>query len=167
MQQAESLMPQIARICFLVAGPGRRNTVMSSHPRAGIAVVAVLTAIGIAAAAHSAGRTSVQQRSTTGSASNTTPNATGSVSGYDTLRLTGAQESAVYLSLTQRKTKPSEPAGFTAAVGAVVPASIKLRPMPGSAVRQVPEVRAYTYAILPDQILIVDPVAKTIVDIIN
>ena len=62
---------------------------------------------------------------------------------------------------------PSAPEGFTATVGAVVPASIRLRPLPRNAVKQVPELEAYDYAILPDQVLIVDPVAKTIVAVIN
>jgi len=140
---------------------------MSSPPRPGLAAVIVLAGIGLTAAAlASAGHSFAQQRSTTGSASNT-PNAPGSASGDDTLKLTSAQESAVYLSVTQRKTRPSEPAGFTPALGAVVPASIRLRPMPKAATKQVPQVSAYDYAVLPDQILIVDPVAKTVVDIIN
>jgi hypothetical protein len=139
---------------------------MSSVIREGIAAAVILAGIGIVAAAESsAGNSAAQQHPspTTGSASN----AMNSVSGSDKLKLTTSQERVVYLSVTQRRTKPSAPEGFTAAVGAVVPASIKLRAMPRTAVKQVPELGAYDYAILPDQILIVDPVAKTVVDVIN
>lgn len=134
---------------------------MSSAIRVGIAAVAMLAGAGVAAAADSAPRNFTAHQhssSTTGSATNATNNG---------LKLTNTQERVVYLSVTQRRTRPSAPEGFTAAVGAVVPASIRLRPLPRNAVKQVPELEAYDYAILPDQVLIVDPVAKTIVAVIN
>jgi hypothetical protein len=133
---------------------------MSSAIRVGIAAVAMLAGAGVAAAADSAPRNFTAHQhssSTTGSATNAT----------NGLKLTSTQERVVYLSVTQRRTRPSAPEGFTAAVGAVVPASIRLRPLPRNAVKQVPELEAYDYAILPDQVLIVDPVAKTIVAVIN
>ena len=139
---------------------------MASSIHVGIAAVALLAGAGIVAAADSrSGSSAAQQHpaSTTGSASN----AMNSVAGSDKLKLTSNQERLVYLSVTQRRTKPSVAEGFTPAVGAVVPASIRLRPLPRNAVKQVPELGAYDYAILPDQILIVDPVAKTVVDVIN
>jgi hypothetical protein len=52
-------------------------------------------------------------------------------------------------------------------VGEAVPSSIKLQPLPTNPSSQIPGVKSYDYALLQDELLIVDPSSKKIVDIIT
>ncbi len=58
-------------------------------------------------------------------------------------------------------------AGFRADIGEAVPASMELKPMPKDVSKQVPAVESYDFAMLQDQLLIVDPGSKKIIDIIT
>jgi hypothetical protein len=48
-----------------------------------------------------------------------------------------------------------------------MPNAVKLQPLPNSVSSQVPAVKPYEYAMLQNQVLIVDPSSKKIVDIIT
>jgi hypothetical protein len=60
------------------------------------------------------------------------------------------------------------PPGFTPTVGAKVPTQKKLplHPLPQDLSRQIPALKQYYYGKLPDNILIVDPMTKKVVDVI-
>jgi hypothetical protein len=85
----------------------------------------------------------------------------------DQLSLTSAQEHAIVLSVNKNAKKEATPAGFKAAVGQMVPKAITLRSFPADATSQVPAVKPYDYAMLQNQLLIVNPQDKKIVDIIK
>jgi len=116
---------------------------MTSNLRHAIVVLALLTSTGIAIAAE------------TGPSSK------------DQLNLTNAQQKEIWQSVNKQNMKDTTPAGFRPTVGAVVPSSIKLHALPGDATRQVPAVKSYDYAMLQNDVLLIDPTSKKIVDIIR
>ncbi|HUN96909.1 MAG TPA: DUF1236 domain-containing protein [Bradyrhizobium sp.] len=61
----------------------------------------------------------------------------------------------------------SEPARFTPTVGATVPTTLALRPVPANLGRQVSALKTYDYALLRHDLLIVNPTNKRVVDVIN
>jgi hypothetical protein len=85
----------------------------------------------------------------------------------DRLTLSGAQELALFQSLSKQKVKhETAPRGFDAEIGQAVPESITLHKLPTDAVRQVPPVEAYDYAMLQNELLIVNPHDRMAVDVI-
>jgi hypothetical protein len=82
------------------------------------------------------------------------------------ISLSFAQKNEIWQTL---KSQPKEnaPAGFTPRVGETVPNSLQLQPLPGSLTGQVPAIKSYEYAMLQNQVLIVDPSSKKIVDIVS
>jgi hypothetical protein len=91
---------------------------------------------------------------------------TGAATATDHLTLTLAQRHELWQGLS-KQAKESAPAGFTARVGESVPSSIKLQPLPANLSTQIPAAKAYSFAILQSELLIVDPASKNIVDIIT
>jgi len=85
----------------------------------------------------------------------------------DSLDLTVAQRHELWQGLSKQAAKESAPAGFTAKVGEAVPSSIKLQSVPTSLSSQAPAVKSYDYAMLQDELLIVDPSSKKVVGIIT
>jgi len=61
----------------------------------------------------------------------------------------------------------SSPASLKAVLGEVVPNSMKLQPMPKEVSDQVPAVKPYDFATLQNQVLIVNPASRKIVDIVT
>ena len=116
---------------------------MKYQLRLGVAALTLLAGAGIAIAADS-----------------------GSTS-RDHLNLTNAQQKEIWQSVSKQNARETAPAGFKAMVGEVVPTSIGLHALPSDATRQVPAVKSYDFAILQDQILLVDPTSKKIADIIR
>jgi hypothetical protein len=62
----------------------------------------------------------------------------------------------------EKATKPAE--DFTPAVGAKLPAPIKATPMPQALLAQLPQLADYDYVKVKNQVLIVNMMNKTIVD---
>jgi hypothetical protein len=84
------------------------------------------------------------------------------------LELSPAQRDAIYQSISNRQTKKdTAPVGFRAAVGAHVPDSIKLEPLPKAVVELVPKAVDYEYAFVANQVLIVEPRSRTVVEVIH
>lgn len=81
--------------------------------------------------------------------------------------LTGAQHQEIWQGVSKQAVKESWPTGFKAMIGEVVPSSIKLQPAPKSVSNQVPAVKSYDFAILGNQVLIVDPSSKKVIDIVT
>ena len=61
------------------------------------------------------------------------------------------------------------PAGFTPAIGAPAPVedAVPEYPLPRPLVYEVPVLKQYYYAQLDDQVLIVDPMTKTVAEIVK
>lgn len=83
------------------------------------------------------------------------------------LKLTAAQKQTIYTSISNQRQKETAPPTFRAALGAVVPPSIELQALPGTIVELIPELRDYEYAMVANQVLLVDPKNKQVIEIIN
>jgi hypothetical protein len=116
---------------------------MKCQLRLGVAALALLAGAGVAMAAD-AGSTS-----------------------KDHLNLTSAQQKDIWQSVSKQNMKETTPAGFKAMIGELVPTSIKLHALPSDATREVPAIKPYEFAMLQDQVLLVDPKSKKIADIIK
>lgn len=86
----------------------------------------------------------------------------------DRLTLSGAQELALFQSISRHGAKKeTAPSGFEAEIGQPVPKSITLHKLPSDAARQVPTVEAYDYAMLQNELLIVNPHDRMAVDVVS
>lgn len=84
------------------------------------------------------------------------------------LHLTSAQKQTIYQSVAnQQDKKSSAPDTFRAAVGANVPDSVKLSPMPKTIVDLMPQTKDYEFGLVANQVLIVDPKSRRVVEVIN
>jgi Protein of unknown function (DUF1236) len=84
------------------------------------------------------------------------------------LHLTQAQKQTIYQSVTSQKDKTSSaPDTFRAAVGANVPDSVKLAPMPKTIVDLMPQIKDFEFGLVANQVLIVDPKSRRVVEVIN
>jgi hypothetical protein len=85
----------------------------------------------------------------------------------DTLSLTSTQRKTALKDLSSDAVKQNLPAGFTAAVGSVVPSTLAIEPVPSKAARDVPSLRQYDFAVVQGKVLIVNPSDRKIADIIT
>lgn len=85
----------------------------------------------------------------------------------DSLSLTTAQERLAWHDLSTRAASQTAPSEFSASPGATVPNGITLRPIPRKVASQLPTLKPYRYARLPNEILIVNPTDKKVVNVIN
>src|SRR5262245_4112862 len=84
------------------------------------------------------------------------------------LELSEAQREAIYQSVSNRQSKKdTAPIGFRAAVGARVPDAIALEMLPKAVAELVPKIADYEYAFVANQVLIVDPRSRTVVEVIH
>ena len=83
------------------------------------------------------------------------------------LKLTTEQRQTIYSSISSQKQKETAPPTFQAAIGAVVPSSIETQPLPKTIVELMPPLKDYEYAMVANQVLLVDPKTKQVVEIIN
>lgn len=84
----------------------------------------------------------------------------------DNLSLTTAQEKTAWRDLS-KSTSQRAPSNFSASVGTTVPSGIKLRSIPRKVAIQLPRLKPYRYALLPNEVLIVNPTDKKVVDVIS
>ena len=80
--------------------------------------------------------------------------------------LTGAQEQLLWQRIG-RNASSTTPSGLMATVGATLPASVALHPLPATVTRQIPAVRPYKYTMLGQTLLIINPTDRVIVDVIT
>lgn len=83
------------------------------------------------------------------------------------LKLTAAQKHTIYSSISNQKQKETAPQTFRATIGAVVPATVELQDIPKTLVELMPELKGYQYAMVTNQVLLVDPKNKQVVEVIN
>jgi hypothetical protein len=81
------------------------------------------------------------------------------------LSLTHAQRSEIWHALRQQAGKTQEPAGLQ--VGETVPAPMHVLSFEHRLGKKIRAIRHYRYALLHDQVLIVDPATKKIVAIVG
>ena len=83
------------------------------------------------------------------------------------LKLTAAQKQTIYSSISSQKQRETAPPSFHVAVGAVMPSSVELQALPKTIVELIPELKDYEYAMVTNQVLLVDPKSKQVIEIIN
>jgi len=118
---------------------------MNAYLRNGMAMLALIASAGVAAAAGM----------------------TNSATTSEHLNLTTAQQKEIWQGVSQQAAKETAPPAFKATLGEATPSIIKLQPFPSKVVHEVPAVKSYDYAMLQNQVLIVDPSSRKIVDIVN
>lgn len=82
------------------------------------------------------------------------------------LSLTPAQKSAIYNSVVRQKL-PASTRGIAAIVGSPVPPSVLLSDLPASAIIDGNEVGFLKYAMVEDDVVVVDPIEMRVVDVIH
>jgi hypothetical protein len=124
-------------------------------PRLPLAATVLVCSIGAAAAAdHGAMSRHSSMSSTTSVAK-------------DNLSLTAAQEKLAWRDLSKQAASQRAPSNFSASVGTTVPNDITLRSIPRTVASQLPKLKTYRFARLPNELLIVNPKDKKVVDVIN
>lgn len=116
---------------------------------------AVLAGVGIAAA----------QMSPPGGAMS--PSGSTTTKQNRSLQLTAAQKSAIYRAVSAEKPKAQASANFRASIGQPVPAAVELHALPDAAVAEAPAARPYMFTFAQNDVLLVDPTTKNVVDIIK
>ena len=85
----------------------------------------------------------------------------------DRLSLTGTEQKSAWNDLNGQATNQNAPSGFQPQVGAMVPGSIKLEPVPSKAATDVPSLKPFDFAMVQGKLLIVNPSDKKIADVIT
>jgi len=85
----------------------------------------------------------------------------------DTLQLNTTQQKTAWNDLKTPSLNQSGPSGFAPTVGAEVPASVSIAPMPRKAAKDISALRPYDFAYVGGKVLIVNPSDKKIVDVIS
>lgn len=82
------------------------------------------------------------------------------------LELTDAQKQTILTSVTNQNFKNEAPPNFQPIVGAVVPENISLEEMPKTIVELAPKVEAFRLARVINQVIIVDPQTRRVIEVI-
>jgi hypothetical protein len=85
----------------------------------------------------------------------------------DNLALTRTQKRIAWRDIGKQASTETAPSGFTAKVGATVPDNLSIQPMPAHVASRVAALKPYDYALLPKQLLIINPSDKKVVDVIK
>jgi hypothetical protein len=80
------------------------------------------------------------------------------------LKLNEEQKHAIYVSVSSQNNKETAPSAFLSNVGAVVPTSITLRPLPDAILKLMPELKHYQQAFVANQVVLADPGDRKIVE---
>jgi hypothetical protein len=79
------------------------------------------------------------------------------------LTLSSEQKQTIYQSVSVTQKNNAAPTGFRAAVGAQVPDSIELNPMPQALATLIPELKEFQVAMVEKQVVLVDANSKLVV----
>jgi len=134
---------------------------MTNSLRFGAMAVALLGTVGVAVAQapNPAPRTAP---GAPGSNQSTSPNQNQKV------QLSATQKSAIYNAVSKDRPKSiSSPPNFQPLVGAKVPPSMELHTLPPEAVANAGAASSLRYAMINNQVLLVDPLTMEVVDIIR
>lgn len=75
------------------------------------------------------------------------------------------QRTTVYRTITKERVRTPPPPGVAFSVGAVLPAEVELYSVPEAV--EVPSVRRYRYTVWNNQVVLVDPSTRKVVEIIR
>jgi Protein of unknown function (DUF1236) len=85
----------------------------------------------------------------------------------DTLSLTSTQRKMAWNDLHSQATEQKAPANFKETVGAIVPSTIKIEPVPSKATSNGPALKSYDFARVNGKLLIVNPSDKKVAEVIG
>jgi hypothetical protein len=122
-------------------------------------LIALAAAVALASGAGAASAAGQHATSNDSASMQTTP--------MDNLALTRSERRIVWRDISRQANKETAPSNFTAKVGATVPDDLSIRPMPTHVGSRVPALKAYDYALLPKELLIVNPTDKKVVNVIR
>ena len=80
--------------------------------------------------------------------------------------LTAVQKQTVYQSISKTQKNNAAPTGFRATVGALVPDSVSLAPVPATIADLVPQTKGLESAMVEGQVVLVEPQGKNVVAVI-
>lgn len=89
------------------------------------------------------------------------------VASSTSIKLSSEEKSRVAQSFTTREVKRVENVSFSISVGVSVPRDLTLHPVPADVVEIVPAYRDYRYVVVEDQIMIVNPKTRKVVEVIE
>lgn len=88
--------------------------------------------------------------------------------GLPNLHLSPEQRQTIYQSVSSKPAeKSAAPDTFRAAIGANVPDTVKLAPMPKAVVDLIPQTKDFQTAYIANQVLIVEPNSRRVVEVIT
>jgi hypothetical protein len=139
---------------------------MTHTLRSATIAIALLGSAGLALAGGDKSSSSNMQSGTTGQASKSTGSSMSKSSAQDTLNLTSAQKQTIAQELSREE--PAAEERFKATIGAEVPSSIALKPVPMKIANEMPQLKNYSYAKLHNEdIVLADPQERTVAAIID
>jgi hypothetical protein len=83
------------------------------------------------------------------------------------IQLTEAQKAVIYQTVQSEGVRSASGEDLRLSVGAPVPPSVQLYKLPDDALANIPVMRAYQYAVFAEDVLIVDPNDRRVVDLIR
>jgi len=83
------------------------------------------------------------------------------------IQLTPAQRTQVYQNVIKDRDATPAPAGIPLRIGAKLPATVELNELPDNVAAQVPSVSRYKFVVAQNQVVLVDPSTKEVVEIIR
>lgn len=85
------------------------------------------------------------------------------------IKLTDAQKAVIFQTVQNEgiKSTPVSSEDLRLSVGAPVPPSVQLYKLPDEAMTNIPVMRAYQYTVYAEDVLIVDPANRRVVDVIR
>jgi Protein of unknown function (DUF1236) len=83
------------------------------------------------------------------------------------LNLTIKQQNAAWSDLQSRAKEQKAPSSFHGSVGAIVPSTVKLKPVPTKAASDVPSLKGYDFAMVRGKLLIVNPTDKKVASVMS
>jgi hypothetical protein len=122
-------------------------------------LIAIATAIAFASGTGAALAVDQHMMSSNSAAMQTTPK--------DNLALTRSQKRIAWRDINKQGSSATAPSNFTAKVGATVPDSLSIQPMPTHVASRVSALKPYDYALLRKELLIVNPNDKKVVNVIK
>jgi len=136
---------------------------MRNSLRLGAMALALLGTVGVAAAQAPptpGGPTPGGAPAAPGTNQSTSPN--------QKVQLSATQKTAIYNAVSKDKSKStSPPANFQASIGAKVPPSMELHALPPEALANAQAASSYRYAMVNNQVVLVDPLTMQVVEIIR
>jgi hypothetical protein len=87
--------------------------------------------------------------------------------GSDRVRITERERTRISTAVSRLHVRPLTNVNFRVSVGAVIPASVRFRPLPAEIVAIVPQYRGYDFVLVRDQIVIIEPRTHRIVEVMQ